>query len=282
DPGHLFLFPFNNAQLVLSATSPTTGIIVLGPSGQFEVDDIGHTFGVTLLAGANIFLQDIKTNGGSITAVAGQGVFSSSTPQWDTGGGAITMIGGANFAYNGSTISVTGRSGLGGDVDFVTDPLSSLSVGGASITLAAFSSGGPTPTGGQIRVPQSINVLTNGGSVSLYGEGGVSAGAIDTTGSSAAGNIVAQAGVPSTTPVTITSANGALSGFTTGALTAQDVSKLDLTAPGASITVAGDKKVMITGIVDASGAQNGGAVSIVSNSNSEPFSINASIGHNGI
>src|SRR5262249_20749029 len=152
------------------------------------------------------------------------------------------------------TMTVNGRSATGGNIDFNTQAISTTfgldsrgtsSAAGGAITLAAFAQGGST---GQVLLPFGLAVTSGGsggsasGNVTMTGEGGITIGAINTTGGFlGTGNISLRAGTPSTTAVTINKIIGSLSGFTNnGPYTSATVAAANLTANGSTVTLTGN------------------------------------------
>jgi hypothetical protein len=120
--------------------------------------------GITLVAGQNIVANNAGT---SSLSTSGFGIASN-----------ITVVAGASYSETGSTITISGASATGGQIDFtnldtiVASPLTSGANGGV-VNLAAYA--GSAPSSGQILAPNTsitaggLGTGTNGSVVLIAG-----------------------------------------------------------------------------------------------------------------
>lgn len=134
-----------------SMVSASTHALNLG-TWNVTGDPVIATVAPITISGAQIGGPWIFVSGGSITALPGASI--------DTDGGNVLMVAGSNFVDDlTSKITITGRSGAGGDIDL--SDLTSLSTnraqgsGGGNLILAAFSDSAGSSSGGHITLPNS-------------------------------------------------------------------------------------------------------------------------------
>lgn len=182
---------------------------------------------------SNIDLDTMTpTNGNGFVVVTRGNIFSSSgnvhidTSSATGDGGNVVLIAGASSAGLAQTTAITGRSGIGGDVDLsnlnsVTIDTRSFAPGhsGGSVTIVAYAQGAGSSAGGHISLPPGLTMLTGGsgtgasGQITLIGEAQsspawpvtIQTGGLNTSGSQNAAMIVIETATPSTGgPVSVT------------------------------------------------------------------------------
>jgi hypothetical protein len=244
--------------------------------------------------GGDIILDgDMAFNGQDLAIIASGNILNGSCHQINTssgnGGGAITMIAGANMSVtnggssnlppgtdNGATVNVLGGAAGGGKIDLTTGPLTEItSVGGANnggnITIVAY--GGSTAGSGTVAIPSGATITSgsagtdNNGNVTIFAGAasgtGISVGSIDTHGSSnGTGNVYLNTANPILTGCT--GCTGSLQ-IVNGTILAgkYNVNPNQAPAPGNSSAIAAGNITSSGGSIQmlAGGTINAGAVS---------------------
>lgn len=221
-------------------------------------DDINSPLGILMVAGRNI-----------IANVAGINLSTSAAATT----GNISIIAGADFDSDATTVTINGASTTGGYIDFDNvesiDTRSLVTNGSAgSITLAAFRGSGNSAsiyTNANTAITTGGNGTGNNGSVTIIsateGFDGVNVGPINTTGGNATtGDVYIATATPVTTPaVVFQKSNASTTGsFTTGAVpTTGNIVLRDVT-----VSSNADTTVVSGASIDAA-AMNGGANSVL-------------------
>jgi hypothetical protein len=216
----------------------------------------------------------INTGGSSLAVVSNGNITSGAGIAINTNGGSAFFASGASGSLETassptSNIIVSGRSGVGGNIDFATNAIAGLSTVGGDLNMAALSATAGGTTNGRILLPAAVAVTTTGGNVQMVAEqtnaAGNSiqaAGGIDTTGGAGVGNINISTATP-VLPVTFVSATGALTGSLIGGATrAAAVNLGSLNAKSTSLTTINVSRV------DAASSINGnvGTLSVTAQS----------------
>lgn len=258
----------------------TTG--TLRVSGNFVGLNSITAANTAVTSTSDIALNASITSPGGILLVAGQDIYAAvaginiSSASASTNGGAISIIAGANFTQDLTTVTVTGASTTGGNIDFDFNNVGTISSrstftngNGGEINLIAFDG---TNDSSFVFTDSTTQILTGGsgtgdnGSVTVIGGGSsndvVFLGNINTTGGNATtGNVFLAAGVPDTTPSVVLQKNTAVisAGNFADAVT---LNPANVTA--GNITVASDADVTLRAgaLVDV-GAVSGGANSVL-------------------
>ncbi|MBX3151686.1 hypothetical protein KF728_16140 [Candidatus Obscuribacterales bacterium] len=253
----------------------------------------------TVTSTSDIALNASITSPGGILLVAGQDIYAAvaginiSSASASTNGGAISIIAGANFTQDLTTVTVTGASTTGGNIDFDFNNVGTISSrstftngNGGAINLIAFDG---TNDFSFVFTDSTTQILTGGsgtgsnGSVTVIGGGSandvVFLGNIDTTGGNATtGNVYLAAGVPDTTPsVVLQKSNATISSGNFA-----DVVTLNpANVTAGNITVSSDADVTLRAgaLVDV-GAVNGGANSVLTiNAGTTTDLLSSTMGH---
>ncbi|MFA6270516.1 MAG: hypothetical protein WC657_04925 [Candidatus Paceibacterota bacterium] len=163
----------------------------------------------------------INTGGSSLAVVSNGNITSGPGIAINSNGGSAFFASGASGALETassptSNIIVSGRSGVGGNIDFATNAITGFNTAGGEVNMAAIAATAGATANGRILLPAAVTITTTGGNVQLVAEqtnaGGNSiqvAGGINTTGGAGVGNISVSTATP-VLPVTFVSATGAL------------------------------------------------------------------------
>ncbi|MDP3510559.1 MAG: hypothetical protein Q8T09_21505, partial [Candidatus Melainabacteria bacterium] len=212
----------------------------------------------------NIALNgSINTGGSSLAVVSNGNIISGPGIAINTNGGSAFFASGARGSLETassptSNINISGRSGVGGNIDFATNAITSLNTSGGEVSMAASAATAGGTTNGRILLPAAVAITTAGGNVQLVAEqtnaAGNSvqvAGGINTTGGVGIGNISVSTATP-LLPVTFISATGALtSSLVGGAARNAAVNLGSLNAKSSSLTA------INVGRVDTASSING-------------------------
>ncbi len=205
----------------------------------------------------------INTGGSSLAVVTSGNIASGAGIAINTNGGSAFFASGASGSLETassptSNIIVSGRSGVGGNIDFATNAITGFNTAGGEVNMAASAATAGGTTNGRILLPVAVPITTAGGNVQLVAEQTNAAGnsiqilgGIDTTGGVGVGNINVSTATP-VLPVTFISANGALtSSLVGGATRAAAVNLGSLNAKSSSVTTVNVSRV------DAASSING-------------------------
>jgi hypothetical protein len=252
----------------------------VGTAGGFlDIDnDITAPAGILLVAGHSIALNT-------------GGIVDLSTASAVGNAGDITIVAGASFSENATSVTINGASGTGGNIDFDFLDLNSLNsrstavngVGG-DITMVAFE-GSDAFSGSVLTSPTPTTVTTGGTGAGANGNftaigssstffGAAIAGSIDTTGGAInTGDVYVASAIPvTTTPVVVQKAGANITAgdFRGGAVTAGD-------AFTGNITVANSADVILRAGGDiTTGIVTGGALSTLTINSGGGTSITSS------
>ncbi len=223
----------------------------------------------------------INTGGSSLAVVSNGNINSGPGIAVNTNGGSAFFASGVSGSLETassptSNIIVSGRSGVGGNIDFATNAITGLSTVGGDLNMAALAATAGGTANGRILLPAAVAVTTTGGNVQLVAEqtnaGGNSiqaAGGIDTTGGAGVGNINVSTATP-VLPVTFVSATGALTGSLSGGTTrAAAVNLGSLNAKSTSLTTINVSRV------DAASSINGNVGTLSVNAQSGLLRVGA-------
>jgi hypothetical protein len=173
----------------------------------------------------------VSSQGNGFIAVADGKIYSGTgsmhidTSSTTGNGGNVIIVAGASSFESEQSTSISGRSGVGGDVDLSN--LQSLTIdtrssapghSGGSVTIIAYAQSPGSSVGGHITLPRGLTILTGGtgsgasGQITLIGEAQsspawpvtIQTGALNTSGSQNAAMIVIETATPASGgPVTI-------------------------------------------------------------------------------
>lgn len=258
----------------------TTG--TLRVSGSFVGLNSLTAANTAVTSTSDIALNASITSPGGILLIAGQDIYAAvaginiSSASASANGGAISIIAGASFIQDLTTVTVNGASITGGNIDFDFNNIGTISSrstftngNGGAINLIAFDG---TNDYSFVFTDSTTQILTGGsgtgdnGSVTVIGGGSsndvVFLGNINTTGGNATtGNVFLAAGVPDTTPSVVLQKNTAV--ISAGNF-ADAVTLNPANVTTGNITVASDADVTLRAgaLVDV-GAVSGGANSVL-------------------
>lgn len=221
---------------------------------------------VAATAGRDIFLNNDITAPGGILLVSGRNIFANagfidlSTFSPTTSAGDLSLIAGAAFTQNATSVTVTGASATGGFIDFDFNNTGAINTrstaangSGGDLNMIAFA--GSDPASGEVLTDATTSVITTGGSgTGVNGNvtvvaGNATANAIGLRGSvntvggtGGSGNVYVSTSTPDTTPnVVLSKTNGSITSgdfTTTGTNTAGNIFTDNITvAPGARIDI---------------------------------------------
>lgn len=233
------LYSINGNTTNVGNATVTTGSYSLKTTSGFQlINSITATDSVTILASQQIDIRNNITAPGGILMVSGQSIVNITFPTlYSTTkagqAGNVTMVAGATFTDNGSTVTITGASGLGGDVSLAFSSLgidargTGANANGGNVTLVAFanSAGG----NGNISTDDPTDILTGGTNSGTNGDVTIVSGnndgfngivyrnAIDTSGGAAGtGKITLHTTTPVTGAVLSKATGGIVSGTFVG------------------------------------------------------------------
>jgi mucin-19 len=221
-----------------ASTQTLTGLFSVNTNGAFSTGSLAtvNANALSITAASNITIASNLNYVNGITLVSGGNVTTSANGlsiSTTTAGnsGNITIVAGATFSATNSTVTISGASATGGNIDFATNQISTLSTAttaasasAGNITLAAFAAGNGTL--GTVNVGKAT-VNTNGagtgnnGSILVVAGNSSATDAINTSaqpftatasgGLASSGNVTLAAGTPNTaTPVQINASNAAI------------------------------------------------------------------------
>lgn len=282
---------------IISGNGSTVLNAAAGQVLQLDFTSVNQIIGTSQnLTGNGILIKGGLTAPGGILLVSkteidtsqANHVFSTATSTGDAGN--ITMIAGANFLQDASTITVQGASTNGGQIDMSTIPLTGINTStskfgskGGAIELIAYDGNN---VHGKILFSQSSFITTGGsGGTSPIGSllvvsgtnnntTGIQLGNININGSSGGGTVTLLTETPNgsvASPVvistsTITRTTGNFLG--TNLFTLGDIATKNITALGGNVFVHSGRQVQLGGInVNAPGAVgDGGSITVISES----------------
>jgi len=238
----------------INITGGTGGLTL---NGAVSGSSVSMTSGLDITVGANISAHN------GILLVSGRDIFGNAAGiTFSTSGtgtsGDITMVAGAAFNQDGTSVTITGGSATGGQIDLDfnnTTSITSTSTGGGGaggdITLAAFEGSLDT---GRVLTDATTTMLSGGNGAGVNGnvtivagnntDFAVNIGSVNSSGGSGGqGAISIRSSTPATTPNVViqkVGANITAGNLNTNATIASDVGTGALTVPNnANITVQG-------------------------------------------
>lgn len=187
-------------------------------------------------------------------AIAGRDIlvnpgFILDTSSNATNGGKVYLFAGANASMTGGTVTITGRSSTGGNVDLtgiagITTNSTNVVSAGGDVTIVAFAAMAGTQQGGHISIPAGITIQTGqagtagAGSLILVADAGEQSG----TPSISVGTLNADSSTPGSANVRILSLSPAIS-------------------PAAPLIIDAATGAILAGSVETGSTQSGGIVS---------------------
>ncbi|MBY0547624.1 MAG: beta-propeller fold lactonase family protein [Candidatus Obscuribacterales bacterium] len=234
----------------------------------------------TFISSGNLVLPS-ATSGQPFIAIAGGDItvspgFTLDTSSGTANGGRIFLAAGAEASMSGGSVIVTGRSGIGGEVNLtgitaIDSSSSAATFSGGDISLIAFSSSPGSSQGGRVIVPNTVTITTGdpGGlaagkllvaaeasatqawpnSISIGSFDGISA----TPGTSQVELLTISPDVTPSNPLVLDAATGVIisgSVVGTGMMQSGGVSGGALVAPGSTVRIVGGGGIA-TGVVSA-------------------------------
>lgn len=279
---------FSGAGKIAVNVGDLTGLVNLSAcEAHVQADTQNLRFGSVVLSGDPTFISSgnlvlpAATSGQPFIAVAGGDItvspgFSLDTSSATSNGGKIFLAAGANASMSGGSVIVTGRSGMGGDVNLTgitaIDSSSSAATSfGGDISLVAFSSSPGSSQGGHVIVPNTVTITAGvpGGlgagkllvaaeaSATQASPNSISIGAFDAVSATPASSqvelLTISPDVTPSNPLVIDAATGVITSGSvvgTGAMQSGGVLSGALNAPGATVRIVGGGGVS-TGVVSA-------------------------------
>jgi hypothetical protein len=251
--------------------------------------------GLSILSSENINLdRNVNSSVGMLLVARGniQTTPTANIQITTTGGnfgGAISMVAGASFSDDGTTVTINGPSLSGGDIDFTTAGSAGLissagAAGGRNITMVAYEGLG----GGRVLLPAASTINSASATLGTSGAVTVIAGASSGT-SIGIGNVVPQnpgfgGGITlaTVTPVSSVAINKGdpdlpLGSFQGSATQNAALVVLDLRTSGEPITLIGGSSITINGTVSSSRNFSGvgGDISMTTNGTISTGAISA-------
>lgn len=263
------------------------GLVNLSASqAHIQADTANLQFGTVTLNGDPTFISTgnlvlpAATSGQPFIAVAGGNItvlpgFVLDTSSATADGGRIFLVAGANATSAAGSVTITGRSGMGGDIDLtgitaINSSSSAATGSGGEISMLAFSSSPGSSQGGHVLVPNAVTITTGTagaigagkllvaaeGSATQVAPNSISIGAYDgvssTVGSGGVELLTISPDVSADNPLVINEATGVITAGTAGSgpMRSGAVISGDLMAPGAIVRILGGGGIA-TGTVSA-------------------------------
>ncbi|MDZ4835519.1 MAG: hypothetical protein SGJ27_17225 [Candidatus Melainabacteria bacterium] len=212
DAGGLYSVNANSTNV--GGATVTADSYSLSTTGAVQITTpVSVSGSVTILAAQGIDIRNNITAPGGILLVSGQDIANivfptlfSTTKAGQAGN--VTMVAGAAYTDNGTTVTITGASGLGGNVNLnfgspgIDARGTGLNANGGDVTLVAFASSGGTK--GVVSGDDPTDILTGGTNTGINGDVTIVSGNNDgSSGISYRNNINTTGGAAGTGAITL-------------------------------------------------------------------------------
>ena len=184
DAGALYSVNANTTNV--GSATVTAGSYSLNTSNGIQINNpISVTGSLTLFGRAKLSMSETTSRPGGLLLVSAEDIVTIGFPAlYSTTkagqAGNVTMVAGAAFTDNGATVTITGASGAGGNIDLAFGSLgidargTGVNANGGDVSLIAFASTGGTK--GRVLGDDPTDILTGGTNAGFAGDVTIVAG----------------------------------------------------------------------------------------------------------